>query len=162
MPEKIDVFRPGGYHKGQSILSIDLVDSSTVYLLAADVTLFLHASFVAFVIFGLILIFIGSALSWRWIRNPWFRLLHLAAIGVVVLQSWFGVICPLTTLEMALRLRGGDIGYPGSFVAHWLERILYYDAPAWVFAVCYTAFAALVVGSWFWIRPRRMRKGESK
>jgi hypothetical protein len=74
---------------------------------------------------------------------------------VVVVQSWLGVICPLTTFEMALRTRAGEAGYPGSFIAHWVETILYYQAPPWVFMVCYTAFGALVIASWFWVRPRR-------
>lgn len=129
------------------------MDTQTLYLLFADLTLLLHASFVAFVVAGLILIFMGKAFAWTWVRNPWFRWAHLAAIVIVVLQSWFGVICPLTTLEMALRSRAGDTIYPGAFIAHWLETILYYDAPEWVFAVCYTAFGVLVVASWFWIRP---------
>lgn len=130
------------------------MNSQTVYLLAADLVLYLHVSFVAFVVLGLLLIFAGRALSWPWIYNPWFRWAHLAAIVVVVAQSWLGVICPLTTLEMALRSRAGDSVYPGAFIAHWLETVLYYDAPQWVFAVCYTAFGLLVVLSWFWIRPR--------
>ena len=136
--------------------------ANSLYLLAADITLFLHVSFVAFVVVGLLLIFIGNARSWSWISNPWFRWAHLAAIGIVVLQAWFGIICPLTTLEMALRSRAGDSVYPGSFVAHWMETILYYEAPAWVFAVCYTAFAVLVVGSWFWVPPRRMTRKTRK
>ncbi len=130
------------------------MDTGTSYLLAADITLFLHAAFVAFVVVGLILIFVGKAATWEWVRNPWFRWTHLVAISIVVLQSWFGVICPLTSLEMALRSRAGDSVYPGTFMAHWLEKLLYHDAPAWVFAVCYTAFAALVVASWFWVPPR--------
>ena len=132
------------------------MDSSTFYLLAADAVLLLHVLFVAFVVFGLLLIFIGKACAWSWVRNPWFRIAHLAAIGVVVLQSWFGVICPLTDLEMALRSRAGGASYAGSFVSHWLEAILYYRAPAWVFAVCYTLFGALVLASWFLVRPRRI------
>lgn len=134
------------------------MDSQTLYLLLADITLLLHASFVAFVVIGLILILLGKVLSWSWIRNPWFRWAHLAAIAVVVIQSWFGVICPLTTLEMALRSRAGDTVYPGAFIAHWLEAILYHDAPAWIFAVCYTVFGAFVVASWIWVRPRRITK----
>lgn len=130
------------------------MESGALYLLAADVVLFSHVLFVAFVVIGLLLILVGKARSWSWVRNPWFRLAHLAAIGVVVVQSWFGAVCPLTTLEMALRERAGDAVYPGSFVAHWLETILYYRAPAWVFAVCYTVFGALVVASWFRVRPR--------
>ena len=124
------------------------------YLLAADLLLFVHTLFVAFVVFGLLLIFVGKALHWSWVRNPWFRVAHLAAIGIVVLQAWAGVICPLTTWEMALRERAGDVTYTGSFIAHWLDAILYYQAPMWVFTVIYTVFAAIVVASWVWIRPR--------
>ena len=125
-----------------------------LYLLLADTVLVLHVLFVAFVVAGLILIFVGKFLRWPWVRNRVFRIAHLFAIGIVVLQSWFGAICPLTTIEMALRSRAGEASYAGSFVAHWLESLLYYRAPAWVFIVCYTAFGALVVASWFWIPPR--------
>lgn len=133
-------------------------ESSAVYLLAADAVLLLHVLFVAFVIVGLVLILAGKAFYWAWVRNLWFRLAHLLAIVAVVIQSWFGAICPLTTLEMVFRARAGDTVYPGSFVAHWLETILYYRAPAWVFAVCYTLFGAVVVGSWFWVSPRLPRQ----
>lgn len=134
-----------------------------LYLLAADLVLYLHISFVVFVVVALLLIFAGKLLGWRWVRNGWFRLLHLVAIAIVVLQAWLGVICPLTTLEMWLRAKAGDAVYPGSFIAHWAEQILYYDAPAWVFTLCYTGFGLLVAASWVWIRPHpiRMRKGES-
>jgi hypothetical protein len=125
------------------------------YLLAADAVLLLHVLFVVFVVAGLVLILAGRLMSWNWVRNWWFRVSHLAAIGVVVLQSWLGVICPLTKLEMALRERAGDTTYAGGFVSHWLETILYYRAPAWVFAAVYTAFGAMVLLSWFWVPPRR-------
>ena len=130
-------------------------DPGFLYLLAADLLLFGHALFVAFVVFGLALILAGGMLDWAWVRNRWFRIAHLAAIGIVVLQSWLGLICPLTIWEMALRERAGSDTYAGSFIAHWLDTLLYYQAPAWVFTACYTAFAALVVASWFWIPPRR-------
>lgn len=125
------------------------------FLLAADAILLLHVLFVTFVVMGLVLIFAGKVRAWAWVRNPWFRLTHLAAIGVVVVQSWFDVTCPLTTIEMAFRSRAGDTVYSGSFISHWLENLLYYQAPVWVFVVCYTAFGAVVGVSWFWIRPRR-------
>jgi hypothetical protein len=128
--------------------------SATPYLVAADAVLALHLLFVLFVIAGLVLVFAGGLAGWAWVRNRAFRIAHLAAIGVVVLQSWFGVICPLTTLEMWLRSRAGDATYAGSFIAHWLDALLYYQAPAWVFAICYTAFGGLVVASWFRVRPR--------
>lgn len=132
-----------------------------LYLLAADVVLYIHVLFVVFVVVGLALIFTGKWLGWAWIRNGWFRLLHLVAIAIVVLQAWLGVICPLTTLEMWLRQKAGDAVYPGSFIAHHVEKFLYYDAPAWVFTLAYTAFGLLVVSSWLWIRPDPINRKNS-
>lgn len=138
------------------------MESSALLLLAADAILLVHVFFVAFVILGLALIVVGRFGQWSWIRNPWFRLAHLAAIAVVVLQSWLGVICPLTTWEMTLRSRAGDATYSGSFIAHWLERMLYFRAPAWVFVMAYTLFGLAVVGSWVWVRPRRFRESDAR
>jgi len=134
------------------------MNSAGFYRISADVVLITHAAFVAFVILGLILVFYGGARRWGWIRNPWFRLSHLAAIGVVVVQAWFGMTCPLTTLEMMLRERAGDAVYGGSFVAHWLHQLLYYEGPDWVFTVCYTVFGLLVVASWICVRPASLRR----
>ena len=122
--------------------------------MAADAVLLLHVLFVLFVVLGLLLIFTGRFLSWSWVRNPWFRVVHLAAVALVVLQSWLGIICPLTNWEMTLRARAGDAVYGGSFIAHWLGELLYYQAPPWVFAVSYSLFGLLVVLSWFRVPPR--------
>jgi hypothetical protein len=131
------------------------MEEGALYLLAADLVLFGHVLFAAFIVLGLILVLVGKLFSWAWVRNPWFRLAHVAAIGVVVVQSWLGAICPLTTWEMALREKAGEAVYSGAFVAHWLEEILYYRAPEWVFTVGYTVFGVLVAASWYWVRPRR-------
>jgi drug/metabolite transporter superfamily protein YnfA len=122
--------------------------------MAADAVLLLHVLFVLFVVLGLLLIFAGRFLSWSWVRNPWFRVVHLAAVALVVLQSWLGIICPLTNWEMTLRSRAGDAVYGGSFIAHWLGELLYYQAPPWVFAVSYSLFGLLVLLSWFRVPPR--------
>jgi len=127
------------------------------YRLAADLLLVLHVTFVVFVVAGLALILVGAGRGWVWIRNPWFRLAHLAAIAVVVLQAWLGRLCPLTVWEMALRAKAGDETYSGAFIAHWLQGLLYYEAPLWVFALAYTLFGALVVASWIRVRPRPFR-----
>lgn len=126
-----------------------------LYRVAADAVLILHALFVVFVILGLVLVLIGGWRNWSWVRNFVFRVVHLLAIGIVVVISWLGALCPLTRWEMELRARAGDATYPGAFVAHWVEWLLYYRAPDWVFAILYTAFGALVVASWFRVRPRR-------
>ena len=133
------------------------MEPGSAYRLAADMLLFVHVAFVAFVVLGLLVIFIGNFLQWNVVRNPWFRVAHLAAIGIVVLQAWLGRICPLTTWEMALRARAGEATYEGAFIAHWLQALLYYDAPAWVFTLVYSAFGLVVLLSWLVVRPRPFR-----
>ena len=138
------------------------MSSSSLYLLVADLVLSIHLLFVGFVVFGLIVIFIGGGLSWNWVRNPAFRITHLLGIGLVVLQSWLEVICPLTILENALREIAGAKTYGGTFISYWLRKLLYYDAPNWVFIVCYTILGILVVLSWFIVRPRPIQNGFDK
>jgi hypothetical protein len=124
------------------------------YRIFADIVLITHVAFVSFVVFGLILILCGGVFDWRWIRNPWFRTMHLAGIALVVFQVWLGIICPLTTLEMHLREKAGDSIYGGTFVAHWLRKLLFYQAPPWLFVFCYTVFGLAIVVSWIKFRPR--------
>lgn len=126
--------------------------------LLADLVLVLHVLFVGFVVLGLALIALGGWRGWAWVRNRRFRQLHLAAIGFVVLETWIGRICPLTELETFLR-KGEGGGYESGFVAHWLSRLLYVDAPPWAFLLAYTLFGATVVWAWFVVPPRAGRIG---
>ena len=122
----------------------------------ADALLLIHAGFIAFVVVGLLGVWVGGAMRWRWVRNRWFRLAHLAAIGLVVFQAWFGTECPLTTWENHLRRQAGQAGYELGFIADRVQRVIFYDAPPWVFVVFYTAFGLLVLGS-FWLIPPKWR-----
>lgn len=133
------------------------MNTELIFALAADLLLLVHALIAAFVVFSLVFIIAGKLRAWSWVRNPWFRYAHLLAIAVVVLQSWLGVICPLTIWEMELRARAGEATYTGSFIGHWLETFLYYQAPDWVFVLLYTAFGLMVALSWWWVRPRQFR-----
>ena len=130
------------------------------YAMLANLVLITHAAYVAFVLLGLPVILVGAILDWRFVRNFWLRLFHLAAIGVVVVPSWFGIVCPLTTFESTLRARAGASPGDSGFIAYWLRELLYYEAPGWVFVVVYTAFGLLVVASWYFVRPAgRRQKG---
>lgn len=126
----------------------------TLYRGLADAVLALHVGVVLFVVGGLALVLVGNALRWHWVNSWWLRLTHLAAIGAVVAESWLGIVCPLTTFEMWLRAKAGAATYGGSFIGHWLQRLLYYDAPAWVFVTAYTLFG-LIVGAVWWHYPPR-------
>ena len=122
--------------------------------LLADTVLAFHVGVVAFVVGGLVLIVAGNLAGWRWVNRWWFRLAHVAAIGIVAAQAWLGMVCPLTTLEMWLRAQGRQPTYGGTFIGHWLQSFLYYDAPAWVFTLVYTLFGLLVVAVWIRYPPR--------
>ena len=125
------------------------------YQLLADAVLVVHFGVVLFVVGGLVLVLVGNWLRWRWVNHLWFRLVHLAAIAVVVLQAWLRQYCPLTTLESWLRVQAGSGAYQTSFIEHWLQRLIYFQAPFWVFTVAYTVFAVLVLLAWWRFPPRR-------
>ena len=63
----------------------------------------------------------------------------------MVLESWVGTVCPLTSLENELRVRIGDETYQMTFIGTWLQRLLFYDAPTWVFTLLYTLFGGFVL-----------------
>lgn len=101
------------------------------YQLLADAVLVLHAAIVLFVVAGLPLILIGNRYGWPWVNAPWFRLAHVATIGIVVAEAWIGMVCPLTTLEMWLRVRAQTQAgpyYANGFIEHWLQALLFWNA----------------------------------
>jgi len=127
------------------------------YRLLADATVIAHALFVLFVVGGQLLILAGWAWRWTWTRNIALRAAHLVATLYVVLEAWLGVTCPLTLLENRLRALAGEATYPASFIGYWLDRLLFYDAPAWVFTLVYTLFAVTVIAALLAYPPRRPR-----
>jgi hypothetical protein len=66
------------------------------YQLFADIVLLVHFGVVVFVVGGLLAVLVGNLRRWRWVNSASFRLAHLAAIGVVVAQSWL-VSCPVNS-----------------------------------------------------------------
>ena len=126
--------------------------------LLADAVLLLHAGVVLFVVIGLPAIVLGNRRGWRWVNRPAWRGAHLAAIALVALQAWLGQACVLTELESAWRRQAGQAGYRRSFVEHWVQAILYHEAPSWVFTVAYSVFAAAVAWAW-WRYPPRAAEG---
>lgn len=129
-----------------------------MYEALADAVLALHVAIVLFVVGGLVFTVVGNWRAWRWANALWFRLAHLAAIVVVVAQSWLGVVCPLTSVEMGLRARARATTYSGSFIEHWLGRMLYFEAPAWVFTTVYSLFGLAVAVTWWCFPPRVTRR----
>jgi hypothetical protein len=115
-----------------------------VYQLLGDFVFLLHVAYVGFVVLGLLLIFCGLMLRWRWTRGFWFRMIHILAIGIVYMEGAWGIECPLTILENALLLKSGQAGYAGEFVGDWLRAVVYFPAPH-VFSIAYGIFGSLAL-----------------
>lgn len=130
-----------------------------LYSLFADAVVFVHAAYVGFVVLGLVAILIGCVVRWQWVRNVWFRVVHLVMIGIVVVEALFGVTCPLTTWENSLRRAAGESARAESFVGRWVHDLLFFDAPPWVFTIVYCLFGAVVLAT-FVIAPPRWRRRE--
>ena len=127
-------------------------------LFLADAVLIIHALFVVYVILGFAAILLGRFRHWRWVRNWWFRTIHLAAIGFVMAEAWLGLVCPLTDWENRLRMAAGGSVYSAPFFQHWMHEILFYDFPTWIFTFAYTAFAILVLLAWLLVPPEHRKR----
>lgn len=131
-------------------------------LLLADAIFLVHALLAAFIVLGLLAIWIGCGLGWALVRNPWLRLAHLAAMALVTAESLLGIFCPLTRRENLLRQAAGTPGrYTSSFVAFWAEHIFYWDLPEETFSALYLLLLAAIAATW-WLAPPRAWRPEGK
>lgn len=123
----------------------------------ADLVLLVHALIIGFIVFALPLTWLGAWRGWGFVRSLGFRLTHLAVIGFVVAQTWLDQLCPLTVWESSLRQAAGQTGYQRSFIEHWLGALIFVDLPLSTLSYVYSAFAALVLLTWWWVPVRRPR-----
>jgi hypothetical protein len=85
------------------------------YRTIADLVLLLHLAFLLYVVAGGLLVL-------RWPRSAW---LHLPAVVWGAWTEFAGIICPLTPLENHFRRLGGQAGYAGGFIEHYVTGTLY-------------------------------------
>lgn len=81
----------------------------------ADGVLVVHLAFIVFVV-------AGGLLALRRPRVAWIHLPAALWGAVIELAGW---VCPLTPLENRLRRAGGEAGYGGGFVEHYLVPLIY-------------------------------------
>ncbi len=126
-----------------------------LYDLLADVIVAFHLCYVVFAVGGQAFILFGIVVKWKGIRNPLFRVGHLAAVGLVAIEAALGIDCPLTVWEYDLRqLAGLPAEGSLSFVARLARLIIFYNFPDWVFTVTHIAFGLLVVLTFVLIPPQ--------
>jgi hypothetical protein len=128
------------------------------YRLAADAVVVAHLAYVLFVILGLVGVFVGRLLNWSWVRNNWFRSIHLSMILIVVIESLLSITCPLTTWENYLRSQAGQAVEQGSFIGRLAHNLLFCPLHEQTFVWIYCSFGLLVLFSWILVPPRMFQR----
>ena len=124
------------------------------YSLLADAVVALHLAYIAYVLGGLLVVLVGLIGKWEWVRNPWFRLTHLTAILIIVLELVFQTACPLTVWEMQLRGAAGQPVSEGTFVGRLMHHLIFAAVPGWVAEAVYIGFAVAIVITFILAPPR--------
>lgn len=129
--------------------------SPRIYGWLAELVLLIHFGFVVFVVLGFVVIWAGFFFRWEFVRNFSLRLAHLLAMGIVLSQALGGVICPLTKWEDQLRrLAGQGERYEGSFIQHWVHRVMFFEFSEGVFTLLYLLFFSTILLTFWFVPPR--------
>jgi hypothetical protein len=139
-------------------ISAFILQPSSFLSLLADAVVVLHLIYMLVVVGGEVVVLVGAARGWAWVRNFCFRAIHLLMIGVVVAESLVAMACPLTDLEDWLRRQAGQAVEQGTFVGRLAHAVLFVDLPSGAFTVVYCLFGLLVLGTLYWIPPRRPKR----
>ena len=117
----------------------------------ADTILILHFLVIIFIISLYFLIPYGYSKNWKFVKNYKIRLAHLMLIFFITLETFLGIICPLTTLENDLR---GQL-YSETFISFWISKVIYWDLPTTFFIVVYTIFLIFAIILWLKFLPKK-------
>ncbi|WP_028893437.1 DUF2784 domain-containing protein [Syntrophorhabdus aromaticivorans] len=124
------------------------------YALLADLIVIFHLIYVFFAVGGQLAILVGRALNRPFIRNPAFRICHLAAVVIVAVEASIGLFCPLTLWEYAFRqLAGQRVDRDISFIGRLVRFIIFYDLPNWAFTILHISFGLLVMLTFILVPP---------
>ncbi len=118
--------------------------------LFADIILIFHFCVVIFITLGFFLVPIGYKLEWSWVKNRKLRTVHCGMMVFVTLETLFGMTCPLTLIENNLR----GVNQSKSFIAYWIEQIIYWDFPIQFFLILYFIFLAWTFLIWRLFPPK--------
>lgn len=88
-----------------------------IYWLGANLVVVIHFLFICFVL-------LGGLLAYKW---RWFIWLHIPSAAWGAWVEYKGMVCPLTPLENKLWIAGGEAGYSGGFIEHYLIPLIYID-----------------------------------
>jgi hypothetical protein len=113
-----------------------------IYAYLADFVIFIHLLWIVFLISG----------SLWGVRNKALKVVHILGLGYAFIINLFGFYCPLTHLEIWLQYRYSPSGaYTGSFIAHYMEKVIYIDLPDYAIFLLTAALCAF--NAWVYLKP---------
>lgn len=115
----------------------------------AGIVLAFHLLVIGFNVFGLIAIPVGAGRQWQFVRQKWFRLLHLGSLTLVVVQALTGRACFITIWQDRMAFTGAS---HEPLIMRWVNSLIFWPLPMWAFTVSY-CLIWLYVLALLWIFP---------
>ena len=118
-------------------------------IIFSEIVLLFHFSIFLFMILSFILIPLGYHKKWKWVKNKYYRLIHLILMGIIFIETILGFMCPLTILENFLR---NDIEINNK-ITQIIHQIMYWDLPTYQFIILYLLSLLYLIFLWFFFKP---------
>jgi len=125
---------------------------------SAEAVLAAHVAVILFNVFGLIVVPIGAARGWRFVHIAWWRVLHVALLAAVAAQALASRACFLTLWQSDL---AGFAASPTPLIESWVDWLIYWKLPIWIFAALYTIVFVYAVALLWLVPLRRVRQRAS-
>ena len=118
-------------------------------VLFSEIVLLFHFCIFLFIILSFFFIPFGYYQKWEWVKNKYYRLIHLVLMGFIFVETILGFMCPLTVLENFLRNNIG-INYKITQIIH---QIMYWDLPTYQFIILYLLSLLYIIFLWIFFKP---------
>jgi hypothetical protein len=126
----------------------------------ANLTAAAHLAYFAGVVIAFACIVFGPT-QWTWTRNIWFRLAHIAAVGIVLVENTFGFACLLNAAEWQLRTSTTGAPEATTGVGSILDGLLFHVISGRVLNGLWWLFGVLAI-TLLIVRPPRTHAIESR
>ena len=118
-------------------------------IIFSEIVLLFHFFIFLFMILSFFLIPLGYYQKWKWVKNKYYRLIHLVLMRIIFIETILGFMCPLTILENFLR---NDIEINNK-ITQIIHQIMYWDLQTYQFIILYLLSLLYIIFLWFFFKP---------
>ena len=118
-------------------------------IIFSEIVLLFHFTIFLFMISSFFFIPFGYYKNWKWVKNKNYRLTHLFLMGIILIETILGFMCPLTILENFLR-NGTKVNNKFTEIIH---LIMYWDLPSYQFIILYLLSLLYLIFLWCFFKP---------